>query len=168
MLIQERYISARDTSSLKVVASTRYAPSDILIAAGLTAIECQVALLVWDVEARGKTSSKLTLINELAKMLSGYKTRARIKFKGDCHNIAKEVMAWRLHGVCQPCSGRGYQLILGTPMLSDDLCKHCLGTGKVPLPRDEGHSWLVGEIDRLVATAAGVMMKKLAAEMDLD
>ncbi len=79
-----------------------------------------------------------------------------------------EVMAWRLYGVCQPCSGRGYQLILGTPMLSNDLCKHCLGTGKVPLPRGEGHTWLVGEIDQLIARAAGVMMKKLAAEMDLD
>ena len=74
MLIQERYNSARDTSSLKVVASTRYAPTDILISAGLTAIECGVALLIWDVEARGKTDSKLALIIELAKMLSGYKT----------------------------------------------------------------------------------------------
>jgi hypothetical protein len=167
MLIQERYNSARATSSLKVVASTRYAPTDILIAAGLTAIECEVALLVWDVEARGKTSSKIALIDELARMLSGYKTRTPIKFKGDCQNIAMEVMAWRLYGVCQPCSGLSYQLILGTPVLSDDLCKHCHGAGKVPLPRGHAHTWLVGEIDRLIATAAGVMMNKLATEMDL-
>ena len=168
MLIQERYNSARASSSLRVCESTRYAPTDILIAAGLTAQECELALLVWDVEARGKTSSKLALINELARMLSGYKTRSPIKFKGDCHNIAKEVMAWRLYGVCQPCSGLGYQLILGTPVLSNDLCRHCHGTGKIPLPRGQGHTWLVGEIDRLIATAAGVMMKKLATEMDLD
>jgi hypothetical protein len=134
----------------------------------MTAIECEVAMLVWDVEARGKRSSKLALINELARMLSGYKTRSPIKFKGDCSNIAKEVIAWRLHGVCQRCNGLGYELILGTPVLSDDLCHHCHGTGKVDLPRGEGHSWLIAEIDRLIATAAGLMMRKLATDMDID
>lgn len=168
MLIQERYNSARATTSLKVVAATRFAPTDILIAAGLTATECEAALLMWDVEASGKSTSKLALIDELAKMLKGYKTRSPIKFKGDCQTIAQEVMAWRLYGVCQPCAGLGYQLILGTPVLSDDLCTHCHGSGKVDLPQGEGHAWLVNEIDRLISVAAGVMMKKLAMSMDLD
>jgi len=168
MLIQERYNSARASSSLKVVETTRYAPTDILIAAGLTAQECEVAMLVWDVEARGKHKSKQDLINELARMLQRANELKKISFKGDCHTIAKEVIAWRLYGTCQPCSGLGYQLILGTPVLSDVLCKHCHGTGKIALPRGSGHTWLASLIDRLTAVAAGVMMRRLADDMNLE
>lgn len=163
MKIQERYSTARNTSNLKVDAKTSLAPADILGAAGMAAQASPEALMLWEVTFKGKTSAKLALIEMLEKRLTAQMLKER--WKGDPRKISMEVMAWTLHGTCQPCGGRRYEIIGGTPALSDRLCRHCQGTGKVKLPRSEAHSWLSNYIDKLISQAAGKVMQKLATDM---
>jgi hypothetical protein len=94
-------------------------------------------------------------------------TMLRNRWKGDPRRIAQEVVAWSLHGICQPCGGRGFELVAGTPALSGRLCKHCGGTKKIALPRTDSHDWLHDYMGRLLSQAAGQVMRRLASDMDL-
>lgn len=163
--ISERYSTARNTSNLKSEPRTSMAAADVLAAAGMAAQTHETALMLWEVAFRGKTSAKLKLVEMLERRLASFMFKAQID--GNPRRIATEVLAWHLHGICQPCGGRGYSVIKDTPILSDDLCRHCNGTGKIALPMGDAYSWLAAEISRLEALAGGHVMEKLATDMDL-
>ena len=115
MKIAERYASARNTSNLKMRSETTVAPIDVLTAAGWAGQASPEALMLWEVTFKGKTSSKLALVEMLEKKLASEMIRQR--WKGNPRLIAQEVFAWSLNGVCKPCNGRGYELVVGTPSL---------------------------------------------------
>lgn len=163
--IQERYAVSRNTSNLKSVFATTMSPSDVIAAAGMAAQENEIAMLLWGVTFQGRASQKWMLVEALERMLAGKMIKER--WKGSPKHIAQEVVAWHLHGTCQPCGGRGYRVIKDTPMLSDDICTHCGGTGKVPLPSSDIHRWLADLLAKLTAVAGGEVMKKLNIRMEL-
>jgi len=165
MKISERYATARNTSNLAMDVQTNMAPFDVLTAAGMAAHASREAIMLWEVTFNGKTSAKLACIEMLEKKLVGQMLRNR--WKGDARRITQEVFAWHMHGTCQPCAGRGYEMVPGTPHLSDRLCKSCNGTRKVKLPRSDSHEWLNRYIEYLIASAGGKVMQKLASDMDL-
>lgn len=88
-------------------------------------------------------------------------------------DIAKAVLAWHRDGTCKPCGGHGYMRFDGSPGLSDQECRHCRGTKKVPFERQfsAGHidfaRWLVAEIEREQAIAGREAMRRLAPRLDL-
>ena len=165
MQISERYTTARNTSNLKSSPRTNLSASDVLTAAGMAAQEHEDALLLWGIAYQGKSSDVYRLVEVLSKRLDGYMTKANVK--GDRRSIAMECIAWHLYGTCQPCGGRGLEMIPGTPMQSDTVCRHCNGSGKVPLPRGDAHTWLTAYMGRINGHAAGKLMDKLALDMDL-
>ena len=165
MKIAERYATARNTSNLAMKSETTMAPIDVLTAAGWAGQASPEALMLWEVTFKGKTSSKLALVEMLEKKLASEMIRQR--WKGNPRLIAQEVFAWSLNGTCKPCNGRGYEVVHGTPSLSDRICKHCHGTTKVRLPRSDAHDWLSAYIDRLISQAAGKVMRRLAIDMEL-
>ena len=163
--IQELYTVSRNTSNLKSNPRTVRSPADVIAAAGMAAQDNEIAMLLWGVTFQGKSSQKWLLVAELENKLAGKMFKER--WKGNPRLIAQEVIAWHLHGTCQPCGGRGYRVIKDTPMLSDDLCTHCGGTGKVPLPASEPYGFLSDYIGRLTAIAGGEVMKKLNVSMEI-
>lgn len=165
MLIAERYSTARHTSNLKSIYRTTHAPSDIIGAAGMAAQDNQAALTLWDVTFKGKTGAKLALVELLSNNLAGQMCRQN--WRGDPKRITQEVVAWHLHGTCQPCGGRGHAKIINTPGQEDEPCHHCNGVGKMPLPKTDAHTWLADRMGKLQAIAAGKIMQKLATDMDL-
>lgn len=165
--ITERYTTARQTSDLSVSPLTSRSPADVLIASGWAAQENEAALLLWEVIYRGKSEPKNRLAGILGSQLNARMAKDR-KLKGDAWVIAREVLAWYLHGVCQPCGGLGYEKIPGTPTLSDRLCPACNGAKRVALPQDSAsHTWMANYIESLTAIAAGQVMKRLASDMNL-
>lgn len=165
MNMQERYEIARNSSNLKSLERTTFSDSDVLAAAGMAAQQNEDALLLWSVAFQGHSAEKHKLVAKLAEKLEKHMDRFRLA--GNPVLIAMECVAWTLHGTCQPCEGRGYKHIPDTPSLSDELCDHCKGTGKVELPHTEAHTWLHNYIDILTAVAGGHIMAKLAGEMEL-
>lgn len=162
---QERYATARQTSNLKVDPKTTHSAADVLTAAGWSAQEHGEAMALWDVAFRGKTSAKLALVDLLVRPLTRYMLQNDIH--GNPRHIVMEVVAWVLHGRCEPCSGRGYEVIPGTPTLSDVLCRCCCGTGKVDFPQTDSHLWLRQRIEKMTAIAASSVMTRLAKDMEL-
>jgi len=163
--ITERYAVARNATNLKMKTETNFAPVDILTAVGMAGNSNKEAIMLWEVTFQGKTSAKLACVEMLSKKLAAQMIKQR--WKGNPSRIAMEVFAWHMHGTCQPCGGRGYQLILGTPALSDKLCTHCNGSGKVHLPREDAHTWLRDYMERLISQAGGKVMQKLSLDMEL-
>lgn len=153
--IVERYVSADG-------------PSDVITAAGWVAQhdDHALALMLWGVMYEGKTSQKHRLAELLGDLLSR-RMRHNRALKGDPWKIAREMLAWHCEGVCEPCDGRGYEVIQGTPSLSDNVCQHCHGSGKRPYPREASHVWLEAELSRMTAIAAGEVMKRLRVDMEL-
>jgi len=165
MKVQERYATARNATNLKMKAETNFAPVDILTAVGMASHASREAIMLWEVTFQGKTSAKLACVEMLSKKLAAQMIRNR--WKGNPTRIASEVFAWHMHGTCQPCGGRGLKLVLGTPVLSDAICTHCNGSGKVHLPREDAHTWLRDFMERLIAQAGGKVMQKLSLDMEL-
>lgn len=165
MDIQERYETARNSSNLKSLERTSFSDSDILAASGMAGQKNSDAMLLWQVAFQDKTSAKLKLVEMLSERLMRQMLKHR--WTGNPRTVAMECVAWMLHGTCQPCGGLGYKVIPGTPSLSDELCGHCHGTGKVALPETYAHAWLSSYMQILTAVAGGQVMDKLAGDMNL-
>lgn len=156
--IEEQYITA--SCGQPVIAAAA------LASIGENRERVALALMLWAVTHEGRSERKKDLAEALGRHLNEAKARSR-RLKGDAWKIAQEMLAWHLHGVCLECDGRGYEVIQGTPSLSDNICSHCHGTGKRPYPREAAHVWLAGELSALTAVAAGEVMRRLNVRMNL-
>jgi len=161
--INERYSVARNTSNLKSVPKTTFSASDVLGAAGMArqVREDTAAMILWEVNFKGKAQAKMELVDILSKQLAFHMLRNRSQ--GDSRKIAIEVVSWWLYGTCKPCGGLGYEQISGAPTLSARVCKSCRGTKKVPLPRTPAHDWLHDRLSLLQSIAGGRVMRKISA-----
>lgn len=85
--------------------------------------------------------------------------------------VAEKSFGYWLNDICPACTGKGYITLTGAPVLSDECCKICDGTGRKPLICEE--NWrnpildMVALLDRHAYNAAADAMKYLAKEMDL-
>jgi hypothetical protein len=87
------------------------------------------------------------------------------------HKVAEMSLRHWLNDVCEPCSGKGFEVIPGSPMLSDAPCKACKGDGKRALVCEE--NWrdfitdMIEDLDEMARGAASNAMKRLANDMDI-
>lgn len=160
--IQERYITAEGSSEVIAAAA--------LASIGEEKDRVALALLLWDVTYKGKSERQKELADKLGVRLNKEiqkQSASAQRMKGDAWKIAKEMLAWHLHGICTTCDGRGYEQIKDTPSLSSNMCHACHGTGKRPYPREAAHTWMVDYLGSLTAIAGGEVMKRLRVSMEL-
>ena len=85
--------------------------------------------------------------------------------------VASKSLAYWLNDVCEECTGRGFQQVTNTPILSETECKVCRGTTKKPLACEA--NWrvyiedMVDELNGMAAHAGARAMKKLASEIKI-
>jgi len=85
--------------------------------------------------------------------------------------VAGTVLLWWLEGVCSHCEGRRYELVPGTQIVSDNLCKVCDGAGKEPVHHrmrkelQEPARRLAGEFESLMSSVLSDMASRLRTEM---
>jgi DnaJ-class molecular chaperone len=156
--IEEQYITAQGSQPVIAAAA--------LASIGEEKDRVELALLLWDVTYKGKSERQKELAERLGRVLKERMQRSKW-LKGDPWKIAKEMVAWHLHGICTNCDGRGHEQIKDTPSLSNNLCNVCHGTGKRPHPREASHVWMAGYLSTLTTTAGAETMKRLRAKMDL-
>lgn len=148
---EEKYLRATATSNLRVEADVIGA-ADILIAAGWSASRIGSALM--RLHTKPDTAS-LSLVHEQVAMQA-----ARFKIaKPDV--VASSVIAWWLSRLCRGCHGLKFELIPGTPTLSDKACPACKGTGEARLPHGEAGRKMAGWMDECKASAVDGIKRRL-------
>lgn len=85
--------------------------------------------------------------------------------------VAEQSLRHWLHDVCETCAGKGYKVMEGAPILSDEPCKGCHGTGKKPLACEKRHQDYVADmveaLEQMTLRAGSAALRKLAQNMDL-
>jgi hypothetical protein len=135
---------------------------DVVRACGAVAVSMPLGVSLWRLKYGGDG-------RELAAVFEGLADKARRKgFEGDVAALVARVVRHWIDDVCHPCKGRGYELIAGTPMLSDVACGSCKGKGRTELQdADEAARWLQDTIASLERQVAAAIMRKLSDEIDL-
>ena len=167
--IEESYTSATQSSNLRCEADRR-TDVDVLIAAGCTPGILGGALMRLHSEydrssekqARTATDAILLMgkLKSLPRVLEVIEAWAVLRGLDAPKRLAQAVVAHWLDARCQPCHGRGHELIPGTPSLGRQ-CKVCKGTGKRKEPMGEAGRKALNMCDEAVAVARASMAKRL-------
>ncbi len=114
------------------------------------------------------------IVNHMAQLVWNRAHAEAVKLKRiEAHRIACAVLAWHRDGVCKPCSGHGYQLVIGAPSLSENKCPACRGVGKrafdkeFPLMTLGLARWLLAQVENEMGRAGPAAMAALAPRLDL-
>ena len=111
-----------------------------------------LGLAIWRWRYAGDTREVFRIAEALIAM--GY---GELVVYNVMHHLSKDV--------CPVCHGRGFSIIKGTPVLSDEICLDCRGAGRKEL-RGEAETKLAAEITRLEREIAAAIMKKLARQIE--
>ena len=84
---------------------------------------------------------------------------------GNSPLVVYNVMHHLSKDVCPVCHGRGYSVIKGAPVLSDEICLDCKGAGRKEL-KGEAETKLAAAITRMEQEIAAAIMKKLARQIE--
>ncbi|MBK5204345.1 MAG: hypothetical protein JJD98_02740 [Polaromonas sp.] len=149
--IEERYVTANNTSNLKVEAE-RGGAADLLIAAGWSASRLGAALMRLHTKYDRAGLEQVHIQTALQASKWGIE-------RPDA--VAAGVVGWWLNRVCTACRGRKFELIAGTPALSTKHCKHCRGFGEAHLPHGESGRRLANWLDDCKQRAASSIKFRL-------
>jgi len=151
---EEKYLRATTTSNLRVEADV-IGSADVLIAAGWSASRIGAALM--RLHTKPDTAA-LALVHEQVSMHAEKLKIARPDV------VASGVIAWWLSRLCKECHGLKFELIPGTPTLSDVPCRACKGTGEARLPHGEAGRKLASWLDECKASAVDGIKRRLRPE----
>ena len=166
--VEESYVSATQSSNLRCEADRR-TDVDVLIAAGCTPGILGGALMrlhsEYDSsEKRAGTQTDAILLmgklKSLPRVLEAIEEWALLRGLDEPKRLAHAVVAHWLDSTCQPCGGRGHEMIAGTPSLGRR-CKACHGTGKRKEPMGEAGRRALNMFDECVQVARTSMSKRL-------
>lgn len=161
MVMKERIGTAQYSRDLGEVPVEELGDVDIIRACGMVGVAMPLGVSLWRLKVSGDRSEYGPVVHGLAELLG------KRGFEVDAVDVVGRVLQHHLDDLCRPCLGRGYEVVPGTPMLSDVMCPHCGGTGRRKLESaDEAAQWVVETIARLEREVASAIMKKLAREID--
>ena len=107
---------------------------DIIRACGLVSTTLPMGISVWRLKYCKDVREIKTVMNYLIdycmeEKLTETKKRAR--------EIVKTTVKYWFDPICDNCNGLGYLKVTGAPMLSDNPCLVCKGSGQVKLTMDD-------------------------------
>ena len=166
--VEEQYTSATQSSDLRCEPDRR-TDVDVLLASGMTPGILGSALMRLHSEFDGSekragTQTEAILLagklKSLPRVLQALEDWAQLRGIEAPKRLAQSIVAHWLDSNCQPCQGRGHELIPGTPSLGR-ACKVCRGTGKRKEPMGEAGRRALNLMDEAVHIARRSMSKRL-------
>ena len=162
MTTKERMVRSQTSSNLAESANGEFGDIDIVRATGMVGQSNPIGVSLWRLKYAGDVAEFPKVVTSLAEMLA----KRNVKYT-DAMLLAFNAVKHYVDDVCKLCVGRGYDVIPGAPVLSDQICLHCRGAGKAPFVHTgDASEWLEVTISRMEREVAGAVMKKLAAELD--
>lgn len=163
MAVKERISSAQSSKDLGEVALEEVGDIDIVRACGMVGAKFPLGVSLWRLKYAADSREFRNVLDGLTQMMD---KRWPGEPGGSVSTVAVVVRHW-LDDVCHSCNGLGYKPAPGAPMLSDEMCEVCEGSGRSKLPRaDEPALWLQDTIGRMEREVAAAIMKKLSAYLE--
>lgn len=163
MTVRERISSAQGSDNLGEVQMDELGDIDIIRACGMVGAKMPLAVSLWRLKYSGDSREFRSVLDGLTLLMERHKWPEGTDSVGTVVAVVKH---W-LDDVCHACNGRGYELVIGAPVLSEKQCEVCAGEGRLKLPRtDEPAQWLAERISKMEREVAAAIMKKLAADID--
>ncbi len=153
MTSREKITSAQTSKNLQETPSYEMGDIDIIRACGMAGQSNPLGLSIWRWRYAGDRA-------EMAKIAVGLVDRGH-----EAHVVFK-VLNHLANDVCPACHGRGFLAMQNAPVLTDDLCVDCQGTGRKAI-EGESEKSLIEVIMGLERDVAGKIMQKLARDLDL-
>lgn len=161
MAMTERLASSQNTTDLGEHV-TGLGDVDYIRAAGMVAQKNPLGMALFRLKYSEIVDEAMYCRNELIKLLMN---RRKVE-RPEAVNSVERVLVHYLSDRCDHCGGTGYQVIPGTPTLSDVSCPVCKGEGIVKLStKNQDEIWLQSQIALLESEAAGAVMRKLKDAM---
>lgn len=152
MTSRERIGTAQYTDDLGEVGIEEVGDVDIIRACGMAGQGNPLGLSIWRWRYGGDQREMFHVATGLIDL-------------GHESTLVAKVLSHLADDVCRHCQGRGYEVVPGTPVLSEVLCMTCHGTGRLPLT-GELEKNLAETIARLEREIASAIMRKLARAME--
>ena len=164
MRVAERIIKAQGSGNL-ADKPEGLGDVDVIRAVGFTAAASPIGVSLWRVKYQGDHKELSRLAERLQELAL---KRAWAADQVDALKLVNRVLRHYLDDLCRVCSGRGFKLIEGAPVLSDEICLDCGGQGRVPMEKaTDGAVALLDAMQRMEKEVAGAVMRRLATEMEL-
>lgn len=167
--IEERYGSDIEASDLTLLAG-RGCQLDTIVAAGMVAVSNPLAMELWRWVYGQDANARHAVLDGLVKWMKAQSRQQRWDKTKSMVEVTVAVADWYRDRVCRTCNGVRYELVQGTPMLSDVPCQACHGTGESSLDKlliQFGGKWisrgkdLRAHMDNLSSMACSAMLKKM-------
>jgi hypothetical protein len=152
MTSKEKITSAQTSKNLQEVPPDELGDIDIIRACGMAGQSNPLGLSIWRWRYAGDQA-------EMAKIAVGLVDR------GHEAHVVFRVLKHLVNDVCPACLGRGFGTMQNAPVLTDDLCVDCQGTGRKTI-EGEREQALIEVIMGLERDVAGKIMQKLARNFE--
>jgi len=151
-MFKERITKAQVSKNLGEVPVNEIGDIDLVRACGMAGAANPLGLAIWRWRYAGDTREVFRIAEALVDM--GHEP---LVVYNVMHHLSKDV--------CPVCHGRGYNVIKGAPVLSDEICLDCRGAGRKEL-KGEAETKLAAAITRMEQEIAAAIMKKLARQIE--
>lgn len=163
--IAQKYSRATQTSDLKDDA--HHHQTEVLAAVALSS---ELGSLLFRVKFGNDATSHKALLEKWLVIVGKKSVFRSWPSHVAQDKVAQASLEYWLCDLCGHCEGKGYHVLAGAPVLSDDPCKVCKGTGKKPLAcekriRDYVED-MVQTLEVMTIHASGEAMRKLSQQMD--
>lgn len=146
-MFKERITRAQESKNLGEVPVNKIGDVDLIRACGLASIANPLGMDVWRWLYNKDKQSMLKVAEALVE-------------QGHAVVVVHRVLVHMDSDVCPACFGRGYKVVAGTPMLSDEACVECKGAGRREI-QGEAEQALVDLIKRLEREIGAALVQKL-------
>ena len=162
MNMKTRFVQSQTSSDLAERPDKGISDVDIVRATGAVAQKNPTGVALWRLKYSNDKGAFPKVVEELTDMMV---KRGSVRVTARAL-VEQTLMHW-LNDICQSCHGRGFEVYMGTPVLSENPCQACDGSGKAPFFKaGEGSVFLEETISRLEREVGGAIMRKLSDEMD--
>jgi hypothetical protein len=151
-MFKERMTRAQESKNLGEVPVNEIGDVDLIRAMGMAGASNPLGTEVWRWLYNKDRQSMLKVAEALVE-------------QGHAVVVVHRVLVHMDSDVCPACFGRGYKVVPGTPMLSDEECVECKGAGRREI-QGEAEQALVDLIKRLEREIGVALMQKLSSRLE--
>jgi len=106
----------------------------VVRACGVVANKYPIGVSVWRIKYSKDTKEIKTVVNYLIDFCLNEKL---VTDRKQAQEIVKTTMKYWFDPICDNCNGLGFLKVTGAPMLSDQACIFCKGSGQTKLSLDD-------------------------------